>query len=512
MGLQLRLTHSLGDRLIDVEARSADRPVVVGRASNAEVPVPSANIAKSHCLLFVHEGRWVVQDGGSPTGTYLNGEAVGDPAYVSSGDVIQLGTGSNPPTITVDPHGVGVVEDDGQGAHAAGAPPQGGYVPQQAAYAPPPPMPAPARSSGGMFDDPEADPDDNIFGAPAAPAAPSVPGYGAPRPGYGGAPAPGYPAPGYGQPAAQAESGWEGVKPTKKYYVPKRQGTSSATIGVVAVVSVFIVVGGGYWVYTAYQAQLESAKPKIIQLPPSKQEAPVAKPSGIFDPNSFQKKPEKSGTTGTPTKPGARGVPVTGAGGEGEMASASTPPKVAGTSPASKPVAAAEREQPPDEMPADPDIAAAMSEWRGTPALSIVRLIDYRELNGEKNKADVEKGIETCLDHLWWTRIKELFDARDKNEQEIARLKLDMATSQDAAFKQSLQKDVDKFTTRRDKAVSVMKDDMKYDRDKPPELFDEYELRTLRKVRDEATYAEWKRVVTASIKRTKGKLPWRPLD
>src|SRR5688500_12794283 len=55
MGLQVRLTHSLGDRVIDVEARTADRPIVVGRASTAEVQVPSANIAKSHCLLFVHE-------------------------------------------------------------------------------------------------------------------------------------------------------------------------------------------------------------------------------------------------------------------------------------------------------------------------------------------------------------------------------------------------------------------------------------------------------------------------
>src|SRR6185503_5848911 len=98
MGLQVRLAHSLGETLIDLEERGIDRPVVVGRSSTAEVQVPSTSIAKQHCFLFIHGGKWALQDAGSATGTYLNGTPVKEPALVRSGDVITLGTGNGAPS------------------------------------------------------------------------------------------------------------------------------------------------------------------------------------------------------------------------------------------------------------------------------------------------------------------------------------------------------------------------------------------------------------------------------
>src|SRR4051795_4035133 len=108
MGLQVRLSDSLGERLIELEARAAERANVVGRGAEAEVEVPSSGISKRHCLLFVHEGRWVVQDGGSASGTFVNGKRLTGPAFVETSDTITLGAGSKPPTLVVDPHHVGV--------------------------------------------------------------------------------------------------------------------------------------------------------------------------------------------------------------------------------------------------------------------------------------------------------------------------------------------------------------------------------------------------------------------
>src|SRR3954447_23685843 len=110
MALQLRLTHPLGDRLVEVEPRPAGRAIVVGRAASADVEVPHPTVSKSHCLLFVHEGHWVAQDGGSTAGTYLNGQRITQPEFLGSDDVLTLGQGPGAPTLTVDPHHLGVTE------------------------------------------------------------------------------------------------------------------------------------------------------------------------------------------------------------------------------------------------------------------------------------------------------------------------------------------------------------------------------------------------------------------
>ena len=49
MGLQIRVRHALGQRVIELPDRAVDRPLVVGRAANAEVQVPSVTVAPKHC-------------------------------------------------------------------------------------------------------------------------------------------------------------------------------------------------------------------------------------------------------------------------------------------------------------------------------------------------------------------------------------------------------------------------------------------------------------------------------
>src|SRR5258706_9465864 len=106
MTLQVRLVHALGDRLIDLPEKTIDSPIVVGRAVDAQLQVPSVNVSRRHCVLFVHEGQWAVEDGGSSGGTYINGQPVSGPVFVNSGDVLTLGRDPQAPTLVIDPFGL----------------------------------------------------------------------------------------------------------------------------------------------------------------------------------------------------------------------------------------------------------------------------------------------------------------------------------------------------------------------------------------------------------------------
>ncbi|HEY2585603.1 MAG TPA: FHA domain-containing protein, partial [Tepidisphaeraceae bacterium] len=101
MGLQVRLRHALGERVVELPDRDVSRPWVIGRGNEADLKIPSVGVAPQHAALFVHEGHWVVQGyGGTVT---LNGEALEMAAALRIGDVIGLGCEPHPPTLEIDP-------------------------------------------------------------------------------------------------------------------------------------------------------------------------------------------------------------------------------------------------------------------------------------------------------------------------------------------------------------------------------------------------------------------------
>lgn len=103
MTLQVRLIHSLGDRLIDLPERSFESPLVVGRLPTADVQVPDALISRRHCVLYLHEGQWYIQDGKGAARTFVNGRPALEPTPIQTGDVVTLGTDPTPPTLEIDP-------------------------------------------------------------------------------------------------------------------------------------------------------------------------------------------------------------------------------------------------------------------------------------------------------------------------------------------------------------------------------------------------------------------------
>lgn len=110
MGLQLRVTYPDGEDWIDLDDRPVDRPVVVGVGSNVDVALPPSvpGVSARHCFMFVHDGKWFIQDARTPAGTFRNGQQVLGPTRLDSGDVVTLGSGEGAPVLTVDPYGVGV--------------------------------------------------------------------------------------------------------------------------------------------------------------------------------------------------------------------------------------------------------------------------------------------------------------------------------------------------------------------------------------------------------------------
>ena len=461
MGLQVRLIDSLGERLIELEARAANQANVVGRGAEAEVEVPSSGVAKRHCLLFVHEGRWVVQDGGSAAGTFVNGKRLTGPAFVETSDTITLGTGSNPPTLVVDPHHVGVSEASEEMASAP--------APRAA-----PPAP---RGVGAPWGAPVMN---TAMPAPSLPPPVARPPMAPPqRP--GGLPA--YVPQGYSPQAggSQAEepTGWEDVPPpTEQFYVPKRKGTSGGTIAVFAVLSIGIVIGGVYWIYTVYQKRMANAVPQVIIVKPKEE----AKPTSVFD---FAK--------------------------NGKPATTRSVAKVR-TGPQSQPMdGSASTEPPPDPRRQDPEWLEIEHARFEEPVLAIVKFNDYLDrMPDTPYKKDLEKYIDEAVDRLWWKRLVELFKERDSAQKEIEDRKTQIGQSQDAEFKKGLEGEIAKFAEQRDRADETIRVQMKFTGQAPPNVYDSQDLAIGRANRDAAYYATWKQQVLATIKHSRGqRLPWR---
>jgi hypothetical protein len=122
MGLQVRLRHALGERVLDLPERGVDHPIFVGRATDADVQVPSIHVGLQHLVFFVHDGQWAVQGVPGNTGTSINGVALSGARRLLPGDMLTLGNDADAPTIQI-------------GQATVAAPPATAYAPPaEAAY------------------------------------------------------------------------------------------------------------------------------------------------------------------------------------------------------------------------------------------------------------------------------------------------------------------------------------------------------------------------------------------
>ena len=68
-----------------------DTETTIGRASGCRIPIDDTHVSKVHARVFVHEGRWLVEDLGLTNGTLVNGVLVDSAAPVGPGDHIRIG-------------------------------------------------------------------------------------------------------------------------------------------------------------------------------------------------------------------------------------------------------------------------------------------------------------------------------------------------------------------------------------------------------------------------------------
>ena len=447
MGLQVRLAHSLGETLIDLEERGIDRPVVVGRSSTAEVQVPSPRVAKQHCFLFVRGGKWAVKDAGSASGTYLNGKPIRESALLRSGDVITLGTGNGAPSVTIDPHQLGPAMEVQQWEEPVAPKPTEPVQPPVEAQPRPSSLPPPV--GGGRYS------------VPRSPAAGPI-AYGA---------APQYAAPAYAPPPPAAEDEWPAgdwadAPKESSYYVPKPKRVSPAVMVWTVVLSAGALAAVIWTVRNVQRRQRqEQGKPAVVIIEKD-------------DPATRRVSPPATARSATQAT-----------GGSTEM----------------------KESDPPDPRRQEESWLAVERARFEDPVIAIVKFNDYFELQPETPfRKDVDQYIDEALDRLWWVRVVDLFGEVDEAKKEIAKRQDDLKLSKDEQFKKMLEEEIRQWTDKRDTADRRLRTEMKFTATDPPNLHDSGRLAHFRSQRPEEYFKKWKSEVYESIKRSRGqRLPWK---
>lgn len=458
MSLQARLHHPLGERWIELLPRGVDEPLVVGRAVTADIQIPSATVGQRHCVLFVHEGRWVVQDiVGGASGTYVNGSRVQGATFLNVGDVITLGPNGGAPAIEIDPGGAL------QGRR--GQPAAGPLSPSL------PPVPTPAPESS--------------WPVPAA-GHPIYP--------------PAYPPQAPQQPTATAGD-WPTEMTPHYYSTPRRrrnEGGQGVWIGMVATLVITGVTG-----YLLYRNQQGS---RVVIRPAQ----PSTQPDGA---TSVRVRPGE--TVPTLLRPSTR--PVDGRK-TPDPATAPTSAAGPGTDAATtRPQAVAPSDKGPDSE-ASETIASVTDDaaWQQVQAArhlndegkAIVLFDDYARTHPGVAADQLQAYIEAMVDRIWFERIDGLCEQREDLTKKIAEVDREIAEDKDDAYKKRVSIPLrEQYAAQRRRIEEELKERMKYT-GKAPNLLDDAELDRLRRARDPQHYAAWKGRVLTHLRRTHGQLPW----
>jgi hypothetical protein len=476
MGLQVRLRHALGERLMDLADRPPERPLVVGRAREADLKIPSVSVATEHCALFVHEGAWVVQDtsGGS---TWVNGEPIATPTPLYVGDVISLGNDASPATIEVDPAGVAQGRTGEAALSNAAAPVRSMPATPRAAVGQ-----APARQQGGYYQ------------APAMSAPPAQAG--------------GYAAEGSGeqgdfvdwnQPAG-ASAGASNAAPSYRRR-KKQQSSAPLFLGVLAGV---VIIGGPAWfAYTKLNPPPPPPPAKVVV------EEPVHRSNNVFDdmnPSASVPKarhaPASSGGTPTPVPPKPK---PESDGADAPKESAPDPDASSSAPPASAKPSTASTDGHADEK-AWQEVESA--HYLPDQAQAIMKFDDYRRQHPNDAEKELTAYTDFALNQLWWQRVAQLVKKRDTLMKAAATHARDLRDEPNPAFKKTLAAEKQEIDTQLAKTVDFLNNEMAYTGDEVPDITDAAMIEKLSATRDADKYGAWKTRTARFIRSHHGATPW----
>jgi hypothetical protein len=490
MGLQVRLRHALGERVLELPGRTVDNPVVVGRAGDADVQIPSIAVGPQHIVLFIHEGKWVVQDTPGGTGTRVNGQPLSGPRALQAGDVLKLGPDPNAPTIEIEPERRAASRPTTAAVAATALAPRTFASPPPAppVYAPPPPPP-PTYASQPVYHEPaHVEPEVSV-------------------------------ASGDGD-EMSAASDWTMAAPgPRTYYVPKRRKNSDASIALAVIVTVSIVAGAGIFIYL-HQRPASTTPPQqaVAPAPP----APVVPATHPVTQVAAVGIPKRTGPVLTPPPPPKDPTdqldePVNM---EPDVRAKPKPrpdvPKVPNeTSNASPPRRDSETFTPEKKSdsisPEDAKAWAAVENAYFSPNLAKALLMfdSWEEDHPSVHRTEVQQYREEVLDKLWWQRIDDLFEKKKDLAAAIKKTEGDIQAETEAAYKKTvLEPRLADQKARLAKIGEKLTKGMGYKSEDRPPIGRETELRALREKRDKKVYEEWKPAVLKHVRDTHGSMPW----
>ena len=73
-----------------VEIQVETDPLSIGRGPTAEVSLEDLEVSRHHCALLLWEDDWVLKDGGSANGTWVNQKRI-QIVILRNGDIIRIG-------------------------------------------------------------------------------------------------------------------------------------------------------------------------------------------------------------------------------------------------------------------------------------------------------------------------------------------------------------------------------------------------------------------------------------
>lgn len=440
MGLQIRLRHALGARIMEVEGRGVDRPISIGRSGECAIQVPSGAVSPVHAYLYVHDGQWVIADAGSDAGTFVNGHRLSEPAMIQPGDVVSLGMGAAAPSIEIDPLG---------SARRVSSPRPSS--PHEIAEEPLAQMPGAEEVPENAAEEAEAGADGGW--AVESPAAP-----------------------------AEQNWSWEAAPAASYRRAPRRKKQSSAPI-IVFLGGIVVVVGGVVIYRASHQDEPAGPGPAVSQPQPVQEEPAVS-----------QRKPKKN-IFDEPARPVRQPRP---------KAQQATMP------------AAVVPKASHEALAAPPDPRKQTEEWKNVaaahdgddPVHAIWTASDYMKLHPGQFDDELHGYIAEALDLLWWKRIKDLCNERERIDKELDQNSADIsAESPGSDFLKTLREKRMELQFQKNAILDILANDMGYTASETPNPFDDAQIAKLRGLRDKAKYEAWSKRVLSSIQRTR-EAPW----
>jgi hypothetical protein len=494
MGLQVKVRHALGERVLELPSRGAEGPLVVGRTAEADLQVPSVHVGMRHLLLFVRDGRWFVQDAPGGTGTSVNGTLLKGPQPLRGGDVLTLGTEPDPPSLEIDPASIPT---------ELPAPAVEALPPTAAAGRQEPSTQGPAPAA------PSTSPAATATGPQLAPPLPEVIVEGAPAEHAEERGAAAWP-----RPAEEAPAPRKAERPAK----PGPRKSSVVAVALSMVAAVAIVTGAVVFVYLRQQQikqEQQQQRTPVVLAPspaPSTVPGPATKANTVAAPPEIAPPPPPADITDDMEEPRR---PATG------RSVAVVSPAAPTTAPSSKRRTESDGAPDPqffgDSILDDGSASDEEKEWKRVEgvyyhpsvAKALLTFDSYAEKYPDAHKDQIAKYREDMLDKLWWTRIEGLIDKRKSLAADIKKTEADVKAESEEAFRKTvLEPRLADQKTRLAAVTDRLRKQMMYNIDAPPPIGREPQMKALRAKRDRIVYEEWKKTTLKYIRENHGLYPW----